>query len=89
MREEELMRVIVMLLLAIMIPGSGFAAPAAAVQNACRSDKMRFCYGTGRGTPDARACMARHRSQLSVACRLAIADRALSRRTAKTAKKSR
>ena len=64
--------------LAVLVPTVALAEPGT-LRNACGSDVKALCAGVQPGGGRIRACMKEHRAQLSVSCKLAIADRMLER----------
>jgi Cysteine rich repeat len=49
------------------------------MQSACRDDMKALCASVQPGSGRLRDCMREHRAQLSVGCKVAIADRMLER----------
>jgi hypothetical protein len=60
----------------VLVPSAAVAEPGP-MQSACRSDLRTLCAGVQPGGGRIRDCMKEHRSQLSSACKIAIADRML------------
>jgi len=61
----------------IIVPTFAFAEPGPMA--ACRSDLQSLCAGVQPGGGRIRGCMREHRTQLSAACKIALADRMLER----------
>jgi hypothetical protein len=59
--------------------GTQTGAQAGPMQGACMSDVKALCGSAQPGGGRIRDCMREHRAELSVACKLAIADRMLER----------
>ena len=62
----------------VLFPSVAPADPGP-MQSACKDDMSALCASVQPGGGRLRDCMRKHRSQLSVACKLAIADRMLER----------
>ena len=62
--------------LPLLVPAVALAQ-AGPMQGACMSDVKALCGSVQPGGGRIRDCMREHRAQLSVACKLAIADRML------------
>lgn len=62
----------------IIVPGLA-AAEGGPGQGACKSDVQALCAGVQPGGGRIRDCMKEHRTQLSAACKIALADRMLER----------
>ena len=59
-----------------VVPTLAMAEPGGH-EGACRTDVRSFCAGVQPGGGRIRDCMREHRAQLSIACKVAIADRML------------
>jgi hypothetical protein len=62
----------------VLLPCISMAEPAP-LREACRNDVKALCGSVQPGGGRIRDCMREHRTQLSNACKLAIADRMLER----------
>jgi hypothetical protein len=62
----------------VLVPCLGMAGPGS-LHKACRNDVKALCGSVQPGEGRIRNCMREHRTQLSNACKLAIADRMLER----------
>ena len=59
------------------------ASARADVRTACKQDLETFCKAVKPGDGRVVKCMSEHRAELSAACKVAIADRALEKRDGK------
>jgi len=67
---------LVVVLAGLSLPAIAVAQPAA-MKGACASDVRTLCGSVQPGGGRIRECMREHRAQLSVECKVAIADRML------------
>ena len=65
-------------LVVLELPSVVLAAPGP-MQSACRDDMKALCVSVQPGGGRLRDCMREHRSQLSITCKVAIANRMLER----------
>jgi hypothetical protein len=63
---------------AVFVPALALAEPGP-LQGACMSDVKALCGSVQPGGGRIRDCMREHRTELSTACKVAIADRMLER----------
>ena len=75
------------LLPSVLVPCLGMAEPSP-LHEACRNDVKALCGSVQPGEGRIRNCMREHRTQLSNACMLAIADRMLERGAKKASNSS-
>jgi hypothetical protein len=68
---------------AVFVPVLALAEPGP-LQGGCMSDVKALCGSIQPGAGRIRDCMKEHRAQLSVACKMAIADRMLERGRSQT-----
>jgi len=71
----------------VLVPCLGMAEPGP-LHEACRNDVKALCGSVQPGEGRIRNCMREHRTQLSNACKLAIADRMLERGAKKASNSS-
>ena len=62
-----------------IVPTHAMAEPGGHLGGACKADLQSLCAGVQPGGGRIRDCMKEHRTQLSTACKVAIADRMLER----------
>lgn len=62
------------------VPALAMAEPGGHPGGPCKSDLQSLCAGVQPGGGRIRDCMKEHRTQLSTACKVAIADRMLERK---------
>jgi hypothetical protein len=74
------MRISRFLALAFLAAAPGVAlAEGGPMQGACKTDLQALCGSIQQGGGRIRDCMRQHRTELSAACKVAIADRMLER----------